>query len=69
MPTRKAIAEEFGDSSIAVTADVTAARLVAEIGDDRSRYPTREALAADAGMSPVARESGKAQGRHLPMGL
>ena len=38
---------------------ITAARLVAEIGDDRSRYPTREALAADAGMSPVARESGK----------
>jgi transposase len=38
---------------------VTAARLVSEIGDDRSRYPTREALAADAGMAPVARESGK----------
>jgi transposase len=38
---------------------VTAARLVAEIGDDRSRYPTRESLAADAGMTPVARESGK----------
>lgn len=38
---------------------VTAARLVAEIGDDRCRYPTREALAADAGMAPVARESGK----------
>jgi transposase len=38
---------------------ITAARLVAEIGDDRSRYPTSEALAADAGMSPVARESGK----------
>jgi len=38
---------------------VTAARLVAEIGDDRSRYPTAEALAADAGMAPVARESGK----------
>ena len=38
---------------------VTAARLVAEIGDDRSRYPTRDALAADAGMAPVARESGK----------
>jgi len=38
---------------------VTAARLVAEIGDDRSRYPTREALAADAGMAPVAKESGK----------
>jgi len=38
---------------------VTAARLVAEIGDDRARYPTQEALAADAGMAPVARESGK----------
>jgi transposase len=36
-----------------------AARLVAEIGDDRSRYPSSEALAADAGMSAVARESGK----------
>jgi transposase len=38
---------------------ITAARLVAEIGDDRSRYPSAEALAADAGMAPVARESGK----------
>jgi transposase len=38
---------------------VTAARLVAEIGDDRTRYPSAEALAADAGMAPVARESGK----------
>lgn len=38
---------------------LTAARLVAEIGDDRARYPTGEALAADAGMAPVARESGK----------
>jgi len=38
---------------------ITAARLVAEIGDDRGRYPSPETLAADAGMSPVARESGK----------
>lgn len=38
---------------------ITAARLVAEIGDDRARYPSAEALAADAGMAPVARESGK----------
>lgn len=38
---------------------VTAARLIAEIGDDRGRYPTSEVLAADAGMAPVARESGK----------
>jgi hypothetical protein len=38
---------------------LTAARLVAEIGDCRERYPSAEALAADAGMSPVAIESGK----------
>ncbi|MQA74590.1 MAG: IS110 family transposase [Solirubrobacterales bacterium] len=38
---------------------VTAAQLVAELGDDRARYPSSEALAADAGMAPVARESGK----------
>jgi transposase len=40
-------------------ATVTAARLLAEIGDRRERYPTAEALAADAGMSPVAVESGR----------
>lgn len=38
---------------------VTAARLVAEIGDQRGRYLSAEALAADAGMCPVAVESGK----------
>lgn len=38
---------------------LTAASLVAQIGDTRERYPTNEALAADAGMSPVAVESGK----------
>ena len=38
---------------------VTAARLVAEIGDCRGRYPNSEAMAADAGMSPVAVESGR----------
>lgn len=38
---------------------VTAARLVAELGDRRERYPTPEAMAADAGMSAVAVESGK----------
>jgi transposase len=40
-------------------ATITAARLVAEIGDRRERYPSAEALAADAGMCPVAVESGK----------
>ena len=38
---------------------VTAAGLVAEIGDNRARYPSADALAADAGMAPVAVESGK----------
>jgi transposase len=37
----------------------TAATLLAEIGDCRARYPTAEQLAADAGMSPVAVESGR----------
>jgi transposase len=38
---------------------VTAAALLAEIGDCRDRYPNADALAADAGMSAVAVESGK----------
>ena len=38
---------------------LTAASLVAQIGHCRERYPTNEALAAAAGMSPVAVESGK----------
>lgn len=35
------------------------ATLIAELGDARERYPSDAALAADAGMSPVALESGK----------
>jgi transposase len=38
---------------------ICAATLLAEIGDCRDRYPTSESLAADAGMTPVAVESGK----------
>ena len=38
---------------------ITAAELLAEIGDCRERYPTRDALAADAGQAAVAMESGK----------
>jgi transposase len=38
---------------------ITAAELLAEIGDCRERYPTRDALAADAGQGAVAVESGK----------
>jgi transposase len=38
---------------------VTAATMLAEIGDCRARYPTRDALAGDAGQAAVALESGK----------
>jgi transposase len=38
---------------------ITAAELVAEIGDCRARYPTGDALAGDAGQAAVAIESGK----------
>ena len=38
---------------------ITAAELIAEIGDCRGRYPTGEALAGDAGQAAVAIESGK----------
>ena len=38
---------------------VCAAGLLAEIGDNRTRYPTSEILAADGGQAPVAIESGK----------
>lgn len=38
---------------------VCAAGLLAEIGDNRARYPTAAALAADAGQAPVSKESGK----------
>lgn len=38
---------------------VTAAGLLAEIGDNRARYPTNDSLAADAGMAPVTIQSGK----------
>lgn len=35
------------------------ATLIAELGDQRSRYPTSAAMIADAGQSPIAVESGK----------
>lgn len=45
--------------SLFSNATLTGARLLSEIGDHRSCYPTNEVLAADCGMSPVAVESGK----------
>ena len=41
------------------TSVITAAELLAEIGDCRARYPARDALAGDAGQAAVAIESGK----------
>ena len=38
---------------------ITAAELLSEIGDCRARYPSRDALAGDAGQAAVAIESGK----------
>ena len=38
---------------------VTAAELISEIGEDRGRYPTAQALLAEAGAAPVTLSSGK----------
>jgi len=38
---------------------ITAAIMVAEIGECRARYPNRDALCGDAGQAAVAIESGK----------
>jgi len=38
---------------------ICAATLLSEIGDCRARYPHRDAIAADGGQAPVAKESGK----------
>jgi transposase len=46
-------------TSLFKSAVITAAELLAEMGDCRSRYPTRDTLAGDAGQAAVAIESGK----------
>jgi transposase len=38
---------------------VNAAQILAELGDDRARFPTADQLAAEAGAAPVTRASGK----------
>lgn len=38
---------------------VCAAQILAELGDDRARFASAEHLAAEAGVAPVTRESGK----------
>lgn len=38
---------------------ICAAQLLAEIGDDRARFVSADQLAAESGMAPITRESGK----------
>jgi transposase len=54
-PDREIFAPLFRSASTVICP----ATLIAEIGDVRGRYPTEASLAADAGQSPVAVESGK----------
>lgn len=41
------------------TGTVNAAQILAELGDERARFPTAEHLAAEAGVAPVTHASGK----------
>ena len=47
---------------------VRAARLLAEIGDARGRFPTADSLACLAGVAPSTRQSGKVEVVCLPLG-
>jgi transposase len=42
--------------------EVSGAGELAELGDDRARFPTDDQLAAEAGVAPVTRASGKHRG-------
>jgi len=48
---------------------VCAAQILAELGNVRERFQTHDQLAAEAGVTPITRQSGKQQKRRLPMGL
>jgi transposase len=41
--------------------DITAATLLAEMGEDRARFPTAEVLLAETGTAPVTRSSGRSR--------
>jgi transposase len=42
--------------------ETNAAQIFAELGDDRKRYTSEEHLAAEAGVTPVTKESGRSRG-------
>jgi transposase len=46
-------------TSLFRTGRVCAAQILAELGDDRARFATAEHFAAEAGVAPITRESGK----------
>jgi transposase len=41
---------------------ICAAAILAELGEDRARYPSADQLAADAGLAPVTYQSGRSRG-------
>ncbi len=45
-------------ASLPAAGAITVATLVAEIGEDRARFPTAGSLLAEAGLAPVTRQSG-----------
>jgi transposase len=45
--------------SLPRSGQINAAQLLAELGDDRGRFPTADQLTAEAGAAPVTRASGK----------
>ena len=52
-------ADQHTFTSLPRAGRVRAARLLAEIGDCRARFPTPESLACLAGAAPSTRQSGK----------
>lgn len=48
--------------SLPRTGTVNAGQILAELGEDRRRFPTAEQLAAEAGVAPVTHASGKHRG-------
>lgn len=45
--------------------EITAATLLAEMGEDRQRFPTAAALLAETGTAPVTRASGRSRSVHF----
>ena len=60
-PDREIFTSLFSDPKTAICP----ATFIAEMGDCRPRYPTKAALASDAGQAPVAKESGKSKRAHF----